>query len=455
MRIGRLLGTIACALLCVLGGTGAAGAATPVQLAGTAGCVALKGVEGCAAGRAIAEPQGPLVISPDGASAYLVAHSDPEALSADALDVFDRDPNTGALTQKPGAAGCLAASGRDGCARDAVLFGAQEAIVSPDGRNVYVTTRAGVAAFARDATTGALTPLGGAAECLGAPVVQTPCQVGVGLERPDALAASPDGSEVYVTNDHRPTIAILRRDPVTGELSQPGGSAGCVVADRRGGSCRGLGRRGGAITAILATPDGTGVYVIAVAEGVTSVGIFSRRANGSLRRIGGRTGCLRKTGPGGCPGGRGLRLIEGIALSPDGHSLYVTSTYSSYAGAISTFTRGPGARLSQAPGTAGCLSANGGECGVDKALSGAGAVAVSPYGTPVYVAGLYGLAVLDRDESGVVWAPSGAAACLSDFHKGCIKARNLEATEAVATSPDGNNVYVTSLEPGGVSTFTR
>ena len=435
---------------------GTAQAATPVQLPGTAGCVALKGEGGCAAGRAIAEPQGPLVISPDGRSAYLVAHSNPEAISADALDVFDRDPTTGALTQKPGAAGCLAASGRDGCARDAVLFGAKEAIVSPDGRNVYVTTRAGVAAFARDATTGALTPLGGSAQCLGAPAVgTTPCQVGVGLERPDALAASPDGGEIYVTNDHRPTIAILRRDPLTGKLSQPAGAAGCVVADRRGGTCRGLGRRGGAITAIVATPDGSGVYVIAVAEGVTSVGIFSRQANGSLRRVGGRTGCLHKTGPGGCRAGHGLRLIEGIALSPDGHSLYVTSTYSSYAGAISTFTRGAGAALSQAPGAAGCLSVNGGECAVDKALADVEAVAVSPDGTGVYVTGLYGLAVLDRGESGALTVPAGKAACISDFKKLCTAAHGLEATTAVTVSPDSKNVYVTSLEPGGVAVFSR
>jgi DNA-binding beta-propeller fold protein YncE len=454
MRPGTLVVGIFALVLALLAGTAAA--ATPVQLPGTAGCVSLKGEGGCTAGRAIAEPQGPLAISPDGRSAYLVAHSNPEALSANALDVFDRDPATGALTQKAGAVGCLAASGRDGCTRDAVLFGAREAIVSADGRNVYVTTRAGVAAFARDATTGALTPLGGKAQCLGAPAVGTPCQLGVGLERPDALAASPDGSEIYVTNDHRPTIAILHRDPLSGGLSQMAGNAGCVVADRRGGTCRGLGRRGGAITAIVTTPDGGGAYAIAVAEGVTSVGIFSRLANGGLRRVGGRTGCLQKTGPSGCPAGRGLRLIEGIALSPDGHSLYVTSTYSSYAGAISTFTRAEGAAaLTQAPGTAGCLSANGGECGVDRGLSEAGAAAVSPDGTAVYVTSLYGLALLGRDEAGSLSAPAGASSCLSDFHQACTKARGLEATEAVAISPDGKNVYVTSLEPGGIAIFSR
>jgi DNA-binding beta-propeller fold protein YncE len=134
----------------------------------------------------------------------------------------------------------------------------------------------------------------------------------------------------------------------------------------------------------------------------------------------------------------------------------VTSTYSGYAGAISTFTRGAGAALSQAPGTAGCLSVDGGECGVDKALADVEGVAVSPDGTGVYVSGLYGLTVLDRSESGALTVPAGKAACLSDFKRPlCGAAHGLEATIAVAVSLDSKNVYVTSLEPGGLAVFSR
>ena len=456
MRVRALLGTsfFAFALM-----TGSAWGLT--QLPGTAGCIAVAG-KGCAAGRAIYEAVAPLAISPDGKSAYLVANSNPEGFESDALDVFDRDPSTGALTQKPGAEGCLAASGREGCARNALAFGANEAVVSPDGRNVYLATERGVVAFARDTTTGALTPLSGPGACLGGgKKVKAPCEVGVGLVGAYALAVSPDGSDLYVTSNAHPTVAILRRDPLTGALSQAAGTVGCVVAAAGSGSCTAAKIASGSAPGIAIAPDGQGVYVIVDAEtpaGFVSTRLetFARNVAGGLRRLGGtRAGCLHFLHGKPCPGGRGLRSIEGVALSPDGRSLYLTSGYSAHAGSISIFRRGPGNKLSQVAGKQACLSANGGECRVDEALAFAGEVTVSPDGTNVYVDSLYGIAVLDRDEAGCLTVPRGNAACASDFRGSCVQARGLEATTGLAVSPDAKNLYVTSLEPGGVAVFRR
>ena len=454
MRIRALLGT---SLLLFVAMTGSAWGLT--QLPGTTGCIAVAG-ERCAAGRAISEAVGPLAISPDGKSAYLVANSDPEGIESDALDVFDRDPATGALTQKPGAEGCLAASGRDGCARDGMVFRAREAVVSPDGRNVYLATNRGVVAYVRDQATGALTLLGGPGGCLSRENVKAPCTIGVGLAGADSLALSPDGSELYVTSDVHPTVAILRRDPVTGALSQAAGAAGCVVAAPGSHGCGAGTVASGSAPGIAVAPDGRNVYVIVDGETpdglvTTRLDSFARSATGGLRRLGGRAGCLHALHGKPCPGGRGLRAIEGVALSPDGRSLYLTSGFSSKAGAISIFRRGPAGALTQASGKQACLSANGGECRVDPALAFAGGVTVSPDGTGVYVLSLYGIAVLDRDESGALTAPAGAAACISDFKSSCTKARGLEATTGLAVSPDGKNLYVTSLEPGGVAVFRR
>ncbi len=448
------------AILLVFFAAPGASAATPAQLPGKAGCIAVAGDAGCATGRAVAEAEGPLAISPDGKSAYLVANSNPEGIESDALDVFDRDPATGALTQKPGAEGCLAASGREGCALDAMVLGGHEAVVSPDGRNVYLATERGVVALSRDPTTGALTPLSGPGECLGGKKVKAPCLVGVGLSGANSLSLSPDGAELYVTSDAHPTVAILRRDPVTGALSQAGGAAGCVVAATGSSGC-GAGKLArGSTAGIAIAPDGHGVYVIVDGEShglvTTRLESFARNAAGGLRRLGGgRAGCLHPSHGKPCPGGRGLRTIEGVALSPDGHSLYLTSGFSSKAGAISIFRRGPGNSLSQAAGKQACLSANGGECRLDPALALAGEVTVSPDGTGVYVDTLYGIAVLARDESGRLTAPAGPASCISDFRSSCAQARGLEATTGLAVSPDGKNLYVTSLEPGGVSVFRR
>lgn len=140
---------------------------------------------------------------------------------------------------------------------------------------------------------------------------------------------------------------------------------------------------------------------------------------------------------------------------PRRHSLYVGSNFSAKSGAVSIFNRSAGGGLSQAPGKEGCLSANGGECRTDVALAEAGALTVSPDGTGVYVTGLYGLAVLDRSESGALTVPAGKGACLSDFKAFCTAVHGLEATSAVAVSPDSKSIYVTSFEPGGLAVFGR
>lgn len=455
MRLGTLTGTFV-VILAVAAGT--AGAATPVQLPGTAGCVALKGEGGCAAGRAIAGAERPAAVSPDGKNVYLVAQANPEAIEGDAIDVFDRDPATGALTQKPGAEGCFAAGHRDGCAKDPALHGAHEAAVSPDGRNVYVTTGVGIVVFSRDQTSGALTPAASATECLGSSALKTPCTSREGVAGAGSLAFSPDGAELYVGSNAYPTIGILRRDPLTGALSPKG----CVRAAPGRTRCGAEASGNGATDAIVASADGRSVYTVAVDIGYedvfTRVDSFVVKADGRLRRTGGRTGCLHPTGPKGCPGGRGMREIEGLALSADGRSLYVASHFgtTNKAGAVTIFSRAANGKLTQAAGKEACVSANGGECLTDKALAVADALAVSPDGTGVYVTGHYGLAVLDRGESGSLSVPAGAAACFSDFKPSlCTPAHGLEATSAVTVSPDSKNVYVTSFEPGGLAIFGR
>ena len=62
------------------------------------------------------------------------------AFKTGAIDVLDRDRETGAVAQKPGAAGCLAPRSVPGCTRARALRGVSSVAVSPDGRNVYSTS---------------------------------------------------------------------------------------------------------------------------------------------------------------------------------------------------------------------------------------------------------------------------------------------------------------------------
>src|SRR5262249_31484904 len=131
-----------------------------VQLKGKAGCLSERASLGCAPLRAFGDPQG-LVVSPDGESAYAASADDA------AVAIFDRDPRTGALTQKPGTAGCISADGSGGaCQLDPTLLGPTALAISADGRNVYAVGFQTMTVFDRDPGTGALAKQPGAAGCL-------------------------------------------------------------------------------------------------------------------------------------------------------------------------------------------------------------------------------------------------------------------------------------------------
>ena len=80
----------------------------------------------------MAAPEG-LVVSPDGANVYVTAYG------SGALDVLDRDRRSGAVIQRPGKAGCIAARPLPRCTRGRALKGLSSVAVSPDGRFLYAT----------------------------------------------------------------------------------------------------------------------------------------------------------------------------------------------------------------------------------------------------------------------------------------------------------------------------
>jgi DNA-binding beta-propeller fold protein YncE len=107
---------------------------TPEGTPSPEGCTVYLRSPGCGFGRAIQVPEG-LDVSPDGANVYVAA------FQTGAIDVFDRDTETGVVTQKTGERGCLAPAKVRGCSPGHALGGTGSLVVSPDGRNVYSTSQ--------------------------------------------------------------------------------------------------------------------------------------------------------------------------------------------------------------------------------------------------------------------------------------------------------------------------
>ena len=180
------------------------------QAEGAAGCIATAGVEGCAPGRALRGPVD-LAVTRDGRSLYVASSI------GDAVAILARDRATGVLTQPPGRAGCISQDGGGGrCTAGRALDEVWSVAVSPDGRNVYaVSSKVNMlGAMARNRATGALSQLPGRHGCfIRGRGGLFGCFEGRGLTVAVAVTVSPDGRNVYVTSEDTflGSVAIFRR----------------------------------------------------------------------------------------------------------------------------------------------------------------------------------------------------------------------------------------------------
>ncbi len=164
-------------------------------------------------------------------------------------------------------------------------------------------------------------------------------------------------------------------------------------------------------------------------------------------------GCIQDAGLGDCgPNQQGLDGAEGVAVSPDGASVYVASAVDD---AVARFDRDPTTGVLT---PAGCIQDAGlGDCGANQqGLDFAAGVAVAPDGRSVYVASANDDAVarFDRDPTTGALTPAG---CIQDT--GLVDcgptAQGLETAVGVAASPDERSVYVASAVDDAVVLFDR
>ena len=204
-------------------------------------------------------------------------------------------------------------------------------------------------------------------------------------------------------------------------------------------------------TNVAVTPDGSSLYVSSSESG--ALVSFSRNPrNGVLTQL----GCVSNNGSNGldgterqCVDGNALAGAYSLAVSPDGRNVYVAS-YSS--GGIAMFARDPATGVAR---QIGCIRPVR-TCIGARALAGAASITVTPDGRHVYVASSIadGILALSRDPDTGMLKPLG---CISDDGTDgmCVNGNTLRGASAVVASPDGRSIYLAASDSSAILTFER
>ncbi|MEX0993052.1 MAG: beta-propeller fold lactonase family protein [Solirubrobacterales bacterium] len=255
-------------------------------------------------------------VSPDGKNVYLAGKSQ------HSLVRFDRNQTTGALSFV--SSNCFNQSGSDGCAAQSSLSSPTGLEITPDGTSIYVGNSGSKVSIFGRAADGLVTTAGcfGAAGC---------AAVGHDLASIESLALSADAANLYTTSRTSDTVAIIDRS-LGGTLSQDAGKGGCISSTSA--TCT---ANSGVVdpNSIATAPGGDSTYVGTATASGDSILVFGRAAGGDLTQLATPFGCV-KASTASCTAGKELDDVAGMAVSPEGDSLYAAGFTS---GALSIFSR--------------------------------------------------------------------------------------------------------------------
>ena len=302
------------------------GKLTPI--AAPAGCVSQGGAGGCTVGRGLTNLIN-LTFGPGADAGTMYSLGGQTTLGA--IATFDRNSDTGLLTQKLLEAGCVNNGGAEGCDTGRALGG-------------FVTD----------------------------------------------FGVSSDGLHLYAPASTAGGILIFDRIPGTGEINQKSGTQGCVTHDGSDGATAGRCVDGSAdllgTQSVLLDPSGKNVYAL------TSSGIVTSSRNTSTGLLT-QTSCITESGSGGaCADGVAVSSLWAGDFSADGRDLAVSdgnqnATFTT--GGLRFLRRDPGTgALTQRNDPVRCTTqaGNGGACLTQGTMGGYGLVHWDPNDRFVYAA---------------------------------------------------------------------
>jgi Big-like domain-containing protein/Calx-beta domain-containing protein len=409
-----------------------------------------------------------VALSPDGKNAYVVAGNG-------ALSTCTRNLPTGTLTFNA----CV----KDKNSTEATcpnfssinagyLDGAKSVGVSPDGAYVYVAasnpalSTDSITVFARNGTTGALTPAAGTAQCISQEGVVGCAPALAGLKGVSYLTVTADS--VYAVSQTNHTFVRLLRNSGTGGLTEPNPTTDCfrgsTSSDTGCGTAATPGLNGAAAVDVVPHKH---AYVVAKTS--NAVLPFSLDANGAITGTG---TCLRGNDPtSDCAGTptAGLDGADAVAVSPDGNQVYVGSGPGGVANSgntLAVFNRdsGTGAVSAGQCFRAPTSSFEAPNCttGTALGLNGPSAIAIANSGSFLYVAAVAGndVAEFSRAGNGTLTQLATPDSCVAEPSNTECPAANRSAkgiggASSIVAGPSGspNNVYVTGPNDDAVAAF--
>src|ERR1700733_4612362 len=273
------------------------------------------------------------------------------------------------------------------------------------------------------------------------------------LTRLGRRAAGPIGLAVALAVALLAAPAALAAGPL-GSISQLASPNNCIGTSPECGTTSTASLNQPSV--VVVSPDGKNVYMLD--SGNSSVDEFTRNADGSLAELPAPNDCIQAGGNGvQCVAATGITYPEGLAISPDGKSLYVVGGDLNDNGTIAEFARNTttGA-LTQPASPNNCIgehqSSGTPVCGTTTGhgLVSPSAVVVSPDNANVYVADRNGDAIAEfarNTVTGSLTQLTGSNNCfeetgLSTPDCGTTNGRGLTGAESLAISPAGTSLYV-------------